>query len=52
LTAIEFVAGEARLKGLQLRPDESEALATRLSAHGYRMRVEGQQLLIRQENAR
>ena len=52
LTAIEFVAGEARLKGLQLKPNEAEELATRLRAHGYKLRVEGQQLLIQQENTR
>ena len=50
LTAIEFAAGEARLKGLQLNADETSALGTRLQAKGYATRMEADTLVIRQES--
>lgn len=49
LTAIEFAAGEARLKGLNLSVDEASVLATRLQVKGYATRVEADTLVIRQE---
>jgi general secretion pathway protein L len=49
LTAIEFAAGEARLKGLDLNADEASVLATRLQARGYATRAEAGTLVIRQE---
>jgi general secretion pathway protein L len=49
LTAIEFVAGEARLKGLNLGAAEASVLATRLQARGYATRAEADTLVIRQE---
>jgi general secretion pathway protein L len=52
LTAIEFIPGEARLKGLQLKPDDIESLRTQLKAHGYRASFEDEQLLIQQESRR
>jgi general secretion pathway protein L len=52
LTAIEYTAGEARFKGLQLKPGEAEELAARLRAHGYTARTEGEQLVIQPEAVR
>ena len=50
LSAIEFAAGEARLKGLNLSAAEASTLATRLQAQGYASRLEaGDTLVIRQE---
>lgn len=48
LSAIEFAAGEARLKGLSLNAQEAAALATRLQARGYAARMEADTLVIRQ----
>ena len=51
LTSIEFTAGEARLKGLQLAPGEADELAAKLRAHGYIARSEGEAWLVRQEGS-
>jgi general secretion pathway protein L len=52
LTAIEFAAGEARLKGLQIKPEETQNFAAQLETRGYRARWEGDQLLIQAEISR
>jgi general secretion pathway protein L len=49
LTSIDFISGEARLKGLQFKPEEADGLITQLKAHGYKARFEGEQLFIQQE---
>jgi general secretion pathway protein L len=51
LTAIDFVSGEARLKGMQLNPAQADSLVTQLKAHGYTARFEGEQLLVQQESS-
>ena len=48
-TAIEFAAGEARIKGLALSAEEAAGLATRLKTQGYAARTEGDTLLVRLE---
>jgi general secretion pathway protein L len=48
-SAIEFVAGEARLKGLQLRAQEASSLSVRLKGAGYAARQEGDTVLIQQQ---
>jgi general secretion pathway protein L len=52
LSAMEFAAGEARLKGLNLSAAEASSLAARLQARGYTSRVEADTLVIRQEDGR
>lgn len=52
LTAIEFAAGEARVKGLHLNADETSVLATRLQASGYAARLEADTLVVRPEAER
>lgn len=47
-TAIDFVAGELRLKGLPLKPDEVAAMAFKLKPRGYGLSTEGENLLIKQ----
>src|SRR6185312_282781 len=47
INAIEYGAGEVRVKGLELPPDAARAL---LSA-GYTARIDGDSLLVRQETA-
>lgn len=49
--AIEFVAGEARIKGLQLGPEEASSLAIQLKGQGYSTRLEGDTVFIKQELA-
>jgi general secretion pathway protein L len=46
VTALEFSAGELRLKGLQLSEAEAASVATPLKAQGYRARVEADALVI------
>ncbi len=47
-TALEFSAGELRLKGLRLKPDELSAIAFKLKPQAYAVSAEGDSLLIRQ----
>lgn len=49
--AIEFVAGEARIKGLQLGPEEASSLSVQLKGQGYSARAEGDTMFIKQELA-
>lgn len=51
LSEIEFTAGEARLKGLQLQGHEAADLTAQFQATGYVMRVDGDQLVMRVERA-
>lgn len=51
-TAIDFAAGEARIKGLNLSTEEASQVRTRLQAQGYGVRTEADSLLIRQEAAK
>ncbi len=44
LTAIEFAAGEAAFKGLNLSAEENRDIALRLQALGYNARSDGEQL--------
>jgi general secretion pathway protein L len=46
--AIEFAAGELRLKGLALPPDEVTALDFKLRPQGYRATAEGDSLVLKQ----
>ncbi|MBC7608499.1 MAG: general secretion pathway protein GspL [Polaromonas sp.] len=50
-SAIEFSAGEARIKGLQLNPQEAGDLSARLRGQGYSVRLEGDTAVIRQDIA-
>ena len=50
-TAIEFIAGEAHIKGLALSAEEAAGLATRLKTQGYAARTDGDTLLVRLEVA-
>ncbi|HQS33033.1 type II secretion system protein GspL [Polaromonas sp.] len=45
--SIEFAAGEARLKGLQLNAQEGSSLALQLKSLGYAARVEGDTTIIK-----
>ena len=45
--SIEFAAGEARLKGLQLNAQEGSSLALQLKSLGYAARVEGETTIIK-----
>jgi general secretion pathway protein L len=45
--AIEFVAGELRLKGLPLKPEEVPALSFKLKPLGFVVTAEGDSLLIK-----
>ncbi len=47
INAIEYGAGEVRVKGLALSPDATRAL----SSAGYTARIDGDSLLVRQETA-
>ncbi len=46
-SAIEYVAGELRLKGLKLKPEDASPLAFKLKPLGYGATVEGDSLLIK-----
>jgi general secretion pathway protein L len=47
-TAIDFAAGELRLKGLKLGPDEVAAISFRLKPQSYTASAEGDSIVIRQ----
>lgn len=47
--AIEFVAGELRLRGLKLTPEDTTALSFKLKPQGYQASTEGDSLVIKQE---
>ena len=49
--SIEFAAGEAKLKGLQLSPQESSSLSLQLKNMGYAARVEGETAIIRPDSS-
>ena len=49
--AIEFSAGEARIRGLKLSAQEGSALAIRLKSQGFTARLEGEVLTVKQDNA-
>ena len=51
LAAIEFVAGEARVKGLQLSIQEAASLSGQLKSQGYVARQESDTVFIKQELA-
>jgi general secretion pathway protein L len=46
--AIEFVTGEVRLKGLQLKPEDAAALSFKLKPQGYAASAEGDSLVLKQ----
>ena len=52
ISAIEFVAGELRVKGLDLNATETASASRTLQAAGYAARLDGDTLLVRQEAAR
>ncbi len=52
LNAIEFAAGEARIKGLDLSAQEASSVAAALRAQGYAARTEGDALLVKPEAGR
>lgn len=47
-TAIEFVAGEVRMKGLKLKAEDLPALSFKLKPQGYSATAEGDSVLIKQ----
>lgn len=47
ISGIEFVAGEARFKGLGLSGEEASAMTTQLQARGFAGRLEGETLVMR-----
>ena len=49
-SAIEFSAGEARIKGLQLSTQDSSNLSARLKGLGYSARLEGDTAIIKQDS--
>jgi general secretion pathway protein L len=51
-SAIDYTAGQLRLRGLGLSPDEAGKLANTLAARGYGARSEGDLLLIQAEPSR
>ena len=50
-TALDFVAGELRLKGPPFKPDEVAAMAFKLKPRGYGLSTEGDSLVIKQVGA-
>jgi len=52
LSAIEFIAGEARIRGLDLSAQEAAGVAAALQAQGYAARTEGDALLVKPEAGR
>ena len=52
LGGIEFSAGEARFKGLNLSAQESSSIAAALRSQGYAARTEGDSIVLRQEVTR
>ena len=51
-TAIDFTAGQLRLRGLGLQPSETGTVTAALSSRGYSARTEGDLLLVQAEAAR
>ncbi|GAA4329543.1 hypothetical protein GCM10023165_02570 [Variovorax defluvii] len=51
-TAIDYTAGQLRLRGLGLQPSEASRIAATLSARGYGARSEGDLLLVQAEAQR
>jgi len=51
-TAIDFVAGEVRLKGLKLPPQEVASIAFKLKPMGYALSAEGDGVLMQQVTGR
>ncbi len=51
-SAVDFNAGQLRLRGLGIQPSDESALAATLSARGYSARVEGDLLLVQAEATR
>ena len=49
--SIEFAAGEARFKGLQLNAQEGSSLALQLKSLGYAARVEGETTIIKPDGS-
>ncbi|MBT9508330.1 type II secretion system protein GspL [Rhodoferax sp.] len=49
VNAVEFVAGELRLKGIQLAPEYVTQASFKLQPLGYRLTVEKESLLLKQE---
>ena len=47
LTAIEFVSGEVRMKGLRMSPDELTAIGFQLKGLGFEARSEGDNVLLK-----
>ena len=45
--ALEYAAGEARVKGMELTADEAAKAGAQLQGRGYETRVEGDALVIR-----
>lgn len=50
LGAIEFTTGEARLKGLQLTPQDATALTAQIKLQGYTALLEGETLLLKSDS--
>ena len=50
--AIDFLAGEVKVKGLQLTAQEVSSLASQLKGQGYAARQDGDALVVKQETAR
>lgn len=46
-SAIDFLAGEVKVKGLQLTPQEAPSLSAQLGAQGYAVRQEGDTLVLK-----
>ena len=51
-SAIDFLAGEVKVRGLQLSAQEASSLSARLKAQGYTARQEGDALIVKQDAAR
>ena len=50
-SALDFLAGELKVKGLQLSAQEASSLSARLKAQGYAARQEGDTLIVKQDTA-
>lgn len=51
-SAIDFLAGEVKVKGLQLTAQEASGLAGQLKGQGYAARQDGDALVVKQDTAR
>ena len=49
--AIDFLAGEVKIKGLQLSAQEASSLSAQLKSQGYAARQEGDALIVKQDAA-